>query len=143
MKKDVFHKAKRKKKRARTDVTQSPMSGIANEIKIGHRETLDYAMNTIDFHIESHQSHIKISSYICKISPSCFYVLLTQLYETRRWNSITLHVYLQFSEWLLLELNMNALENSKRPSSLLVTTGTVVTSDSHVRMCLLSFKTNF
>ena len=54
------------------------MSNLANEVKLSPREPLDYATETIDFHTESHQNHITISSYICKISPSYFSMLLTK-----------------------------------------------------------------
>ena len=52
-------------------------------------------------------------------------------------------IYLQFCEWLLLELNMSVQKNSKLSSPLLETTGTAVTSDLYVRVWLLSFKTVF
>ena len=49
----------------------SHMSSLANEVKVGQQEPLGYATKTFDFHIESHQNHITISSQICKMLPSC------------------------------------------------------------------------
>ena len=56
----------------------SRMSNIANEVKVSHREPLGHMTIIIDFHTESHQNHITISSHIYKVSPSWFSMLLTK-----------------------------------------------------------------
>ena len=107
------------------------MSNLANEVKLGHREPLVYATKKMIF-------TLTISSYICKISPTCFSISLTKV----------INMMLQFHENVTPVQRIIATRVKQKcicSEKLAFITaagdhGTAVASDKYIRVSLISKK---